>query len=152
MLPATRGGMATDGAPHCSHIRHHLGDRIGTAAIREDRNETLQVDVSIEDRVVVPRQHSRNSLLCQKRTSYHGSARSMGSTGGYFFTSASRSVMTSVMLPKSNRRVRHRSVPTGRSPGPEDTERNRAVASAQEARIPCQRRSKTDPLLVLGIG
>ncbi|MBV8243847.1 MAG: Tn3 family transposase [Hyphomicrobiales bacterium] len=35
-------------------LKHHIGDRIDTAAIREGWDEALRIGVSIEDRIVVP--------------------------------------------------------------------------------------------------
>src|SRR5208282_4639073 len=35
-------------------LKHHIGDRIDTAAIREGWDEALRVGVSIEDRIVAP--------------------------------------------------------------------------------------------------
>ena len=45
------GGRQADAYPT---LKHHLGDRIDVAAIRDGWNEALRVGVSIEDRVIAP--------------------------------------------------------------------------------------------------
>ena len=45
---------AVENADAYPTLKHHIGDRIDTAAIRDGWDEALRVGVSIEDRVVVP--------------------------------------------------------------------------------------------------
>jgi len=52
--PKPRRLHAFENADAYPTLKHHIGDRIDTAAIRDGWSEALRVGVSIEDRIVAP--------------------------------------------------------------------------------------------------
>jgi TnpA family transposase len=70
---------AFEGADAYPTLKHHIGERVDAAAIREGWDEALRIGISIEDRVLAPSTPSRSSPPCRRRTWYRARcARSAG--------------------------------------------------------------------------